>query len=69
MKPGRLIISSAQTDQTIGGLTMWIPAALVEVIGLMVALGTLMRLSAKGRLRKADRDAMARARGRRAASA
>ena len=31
---------------------MWIPAALVEVV-LMVALGTLMRLSAKGRLRKA----------------
>ena len=54
--------TGAQTDQTIGGLTMWIPAALVEVIGLMVALGTLMRLSAKGRLRKADRDALARAR-------
>ncbi|MFY1853612.1 cytochrome c oxidase assembly protein [Achromobacter xylosoxidans] len=59
---GRAIAMSAQTDQTIGGLTMWIPAALVEVIGLMVALGTLMRLSAKGRLRKADRDALARAR-------
>ena len=58
---GRAIAMSAQTDQTIGGLTMWIPAALVEVIGLMVALGTLMRLSAKGRLRKADRDARARA--------
>jgi putative membrane protein len=40
----------------------------VEVIGLMVALGTLMRLSARGRLRKADRDAQARARAR-AASA
>ncbi|MCJ9711011.1 cytochrome c oxidase assembly protein, partial [Bordetella hinzii] len=42
-------------DQTIGGLTMWIPAALVEVVGLLVALGTLMRLSAKGRLRRVDR--------------
>ncbi len=36
---GRAIAMSAQTDQTIGGLTMWIPAALVEVIGLMVAWG------------------------------
>jgi putative membrane protein len=33
----------------IGGLTMWIPAAMTEVIGLMMALRTLMRLSAKGR--------------------
>ncbi|OZI71496.1 cytochrome c oxidase assembly protein [Bordetella genomosp. 12] len=52
---GRAIALSAQTDQTIGGLTMWIPAALVEVIGLLVALGTLMRLSGKGRLRREDR--------------
>ena len=58
------VAMSAQTDQTIGGLTMWIPAALVEVVGLMMALGTLMRLSAKGRLRKADRDARARAKAR-----
>ena len=66
---GRAIAMSAQTDQTIGGLTMWIPAALVEVIGLMVALGPLMRLSGKGRLRKADREARARAKARAAASA
>ncbi|OZI46423.1 hypothetical protein CEK29_04935 [Bordetella genomosp. 5] len=59
---GRAIAMSAQTDQTIGGLTMWIPAALVEVIGLLVALGTLMRLSARGRLRRVDREARARAR-------
>lgn len=52
---GRAIGMSAQTDQTIGGLTMWIPAAFVEFIGLMVALGTLMRLSGKGRLRPEDR--------------
>ncbi|OZI65244.1 hypothetical protein CAL27_09335 [Bordetella genomosp. 1] len=59
---GRAIAMSAQTDQTIGGLTMWIPAALVEVIGLLVALGTLMRLSARGRLRRVDREARQRAR-------
>jgi putative membrane protein len=46
---GRAIAMDAQTDQMIGGLTMWIPAAMTEVIGLMVALRTLMRLSSKGR--------------------
>jgi putative membrane protein len=46
---GRAIAMSAQTDQMIGGLTMWIPAAMTEVIGLLVALRTLMRLSANGR--------------------
>ncbi|CAP41247.1 putative inner membrane protein [Bordetella petrii] len=61
---GRAIAMSAQTDQTIGGLTMWIPAAMVEVFGLLVALGTLMRLSGKGRLRPEDRQARARARER-----
>jgi putative membrane protein len=46
---GRAIAMTPQTDQMIGGLTMWIPAAMTEVIGLMMALRTLMRLSAKGR--------------------
>mgnify|MGYP002630806485 CR=1 FL=1 len=46
---GRAIPMAATTDQSIGGLTMWIPAALTEVIGLLVALGNVMRLSAKGR--------------------
>ena len=44
---GRAIAMTAQTDQMIGGLTMWIPAAMTEVIGLMVALRNLMTLSAK----------------------
>ncbi len=52
---GRAIAMSAQTDQMIGGLTMWIPAGLVEVVGLLVALATLMRLSGRGRLRRGDR--------------
>ncbi|RIY42012.1 MULTISPECIES: cytochrome c oxidase assembly protein [Alcaligenaceae] len=42
---------SAVTDQGIGGLTMWILAGFVEVFGLLFALGTLMRLSAKKRLK------------------
>ena len=46
---GRAIEMSALTDQMIGGLTLWIPAAMTEVIGLLVALRTLMRLSARGR--------------------
>lgn len=41
---------TAVVDQAIGGLTMWVLAGLVEVIGLLFALATLMRLSAKGRL-------------------
>ncbi|WJJ92989.1 cytochrome c oxidase assembly protein [Neopusillimonas aromaticivorans] len=41
---------SAVTDQTIGGLTMWVLAGFVEVFGLLFALGTLMRLSGKRRL-------------------
>lgn len=46
---GRALDMSATTDQSIGGLTMWIPAAMAEVIGLMMALRHLMRLSALGR--------------------
>lgn len=46
---GRAIPMAAQTDQMIGGLTMWIPAAMTEVIGLLVALRNMMKLSAKGR--------------------
>lgn len=52
---------SAVTDQAIGGLTMWVLAGLVEVFGLMFALATFMRLSAKGRLpNKRDRDGVRR---------
>lgn len=46
---GRAIAMSAITDQAIGGLTMWIPAAMTEVAGLLIALRNLMRLSGKGR--------------------
>lgn len=40
---------SAVTDQAIGGLTMWVLAGFVEVFGLLYALSTMMRLSARGR--------------------
>lgn len=41
---------SAVTDQAIGGLTMWVLAGFIETFGLLFALGTMMRLSGKGRL-------------------
>jgi putative membrane protein len=41
---------TALTDQAIGGLTMWVLAGFIEVFGLLFALSTLMRLSAKDRL-------------------
>jgi putative membrane protein len=46
---GRAITITPLMDQSIGGLTMWIPAAMTEVAGLLIALRTVMRLSAKGR--------------------
>ncbi len=52
---GRALPMSALQDQSIGGLTMWIPAALVESFGLLVALANMMRLSASGRLRSTFR--------------
>lgn len=50
---------SALTDQTIGGLIMWVPAGMIEIFGLMFALATFMRLSARGRL--PNKRALARA--------
>src|SRR3546814_18893623 len=41
---------TAVTDQAIGGLTMWVLAGFVEVFGLLFALATLMRPSARHRL-------------------
>jgi len=60
---GRAIPMSAQTDQSIGGLTMWIPAAMTEVIGLLVALRCVMRLSASGRWSSDRRHRAAVSRG------
>lgn len=50
---------AALTDQTIGGLIMWVPAGMIEIFGLMFALATFMRLSARGRL--PNKRALARA--------
>ena len=37
-------------DQAIGGLVMWVAAGLVEMLGVVYALATVVRLSSKGRL-------------------
>lgn len=52
---------TAITDQAIGGLTMWVLAGFIEVFGVLFALSTVMRLSAKNRLptRKKTRKAPA----------
>jgi len=48
---GRAIPSiSAIQDQTMGGLIMWVPAGLVETMGVIFALRTVMRLAAKNKL-------------------
>lgn len=47
---GRAIPSfDALKDQAVGGLVMWVAAGLVETFGVVYALATAIRLSAKGR--------------------
>lgn len=49
---GRALPSfDALKDQAVGGLVMWVAAGLVETFGVVYALATVVRLSAKGRLR------------------
>lgn len=54
---GRAINMSALDDQILGGLIMWIPAALAEIAGLMIALRNLMRLADRGRWHRKPRSA------------
>jgi putative membrane protein len=42
---GRAFSLSPALDQSLGGLIMWVPAAVLEAIGAMMALRHLMRLS------------------------
>jgi putative membrane protein len=49
------------TDQTIGGLVMWVPAALLEAIGGLIALRNWMQLSSRNRLPQPRRRTPARA--------
>lgn len=48
---GRAIPSiSAIQDQAMGGLIMWVPAGLVETMGVVFALRSVLRLSARNKL-------------------
>ncbi len=47
---GRAYDISPLMDQSLGGLIMWVPAAVLEAIGGLMALRQLMRLSEAGRL-------------------
>ena len=42
---GRAFALSPALDQSLGGLIMWVPAAVLEAIGGLMALRHLMRLS------------------------
>lgn len=44
---GRAFSLTPLLDQSLGGLIMWVPAALLEAIGALMALRHLMRLSEK----------------------
>jgi len=57
---GRAYNMAPLVDQSLGGLIMWVPAALLEAIGAMLALRQLMRLSERGRIRsrRATRPAL-----------
>jgi putative membrane protein len=47
---GRAYDLSPLIDQSLGGLIMWVPAAILEAVGGLIALRQLMRLSERGRL-------------------
>jgi putative membrane protein len=44
---------SPMRDQQIGGLLLWIPGSMMSVVGALIALRHWMRLSARGRLKRA----------------
>ncbi len=49
---GRALPITALQDQGWGGIIMWVPAAIVESFGIIVALASWIRLSAAGRMPK-----------------
>lgn len=49
---GRAFTFNVLTGQMIGGLILWIPAALIEAAGAMFAMRQWLRLSRSGRIRR-----------------
>jgi putative membrane protein len=54
---GRAFTFNVLTGQLIGGVITWVPAALIESIGGLMALRQWLRLSRNGRLPRVCRDA------------
>ena len=52
---GRAFTFNVLTGQLIGGVIMWVPAALIESIGGLLALRQWLRLSRTGRIRRQGR--------------
>jgi putative membrane protein len=58
---GRAFTFNVLTGQMVGGLIMWVPAALIESVGGLLALRQWLRLSRRGRIRRSPRRARQRA--------
>jgi putative membrane protein len=54
---GRAFTFNVMTGQLVGGLIMWVPAALIESGGGLLALRQWLRLSRRGRIRRLPRSA------------
>ena len=53
---GRAFTFNVLTGQMIGGLIIWVPAAMVESIGALMAMQHWLRLSRSGRIRRDSRQ-------------
>lgn len=49
---GRAFTFNVLTGQLVGGVIMWVPAAIIESIGALLALRQWLRLSRSGRIRR-----------------
>lgn len=56
---GRAFTFNVLTGQLVGGVIMWVPAALIESIGALLALRQWLRLSRSGRIRRDARNSRA----------
>ena len=49
---GRAFTFNVLTAQLVGGVIMWVPAAIIESVGGLLALRQWLRLSRSGRIRR-----------------
>ncbi|HEX7815966.1 cytochrome c oxidase assembly protein [Dyella sp.] len=60
---GRAFTFNVLTGQLVGGVIMWVPAAIIESIGGLLALRQWLQLSRRGRIRRKPRVLVARRTG------